>query len=143
MSEENPQDQTPVYSFQGDSPGAELLEIARIHHKEAKQLFESAHASEAEGRQQEAKLLFDLATSREERAVEFERAARGEGGDPIVTEILADQEEVIGSYSPHKSTYTATLSSTEQEALDKLAEYTPPPPTRMARAKAWISRMMK
>ena len=135
MPVEHHQDQAPVYSFQGSSPAEELLEIARIHHKEAKQLYESARAAEAEERHEEAKLLMDLADSRRERAEEFERAAKGEGNDPIVTEILEDQEDICHNYQPHTSTYTPTDGQLPDGWLE---EFTPPPPGRVARAMAWI-----
>jgi len=96
----NLQDQQPLYSFQGGSPADELLEIARIHHLEAQQLHQRALEARAEEREEEAKLLMDLSVSREERAVEFEKAARGEGGDPIVAEILDSQEEMRDGFGP-------------------------------------------
>jgi acyl-CoA reductase-like NAD-dependent aldehyde dehydrogenase len=139
MSGDNFQDPTPVYSFQGSSPSAEFLEIARIHHREAKQLLESAHAAEAEDRKEEAKLLMDLAIARRERAEEFERAARGEGGDPIVAEILDGQQEVLNSYTP----YTPTDIQTEGKLPEGwMEEYAPPPSSRIARAVAWIGGLI-
>lgn len=132
----------PSYTFIGSSPAAELLEIARIHHKEAKQLLDSANAAETEGRPEEARLLMDLSKSRRETALEFERAARGEGGDPIVTDILSDQEDISKKYVPHESKYTVKLTDAEKDALDNLAKYTePPPPGPIARAIAWFSRL--
>jgi len=104
MSDNHLPDQTPAYTFQGSSPAEEFLEIARIHHKEAKQMFESADTAKAEGREEEARLLTDLAIARRERAEEFERAARGEGSDPIVTEILDWQKELSEGYIPYTST---------------------------------------
>jgi hypothetical protein len=131
----------PSYTFIGTSPGDELLEVARIHRREAKQLQDSAHVAEAEGRQQEAKLLLDIAKERQDRAEEFERAARGETKDPCVTEILSDQEETIKGYVPHESKYVAKLTAAEQEALANLAEFIePPPPSPIARALSWFSR---
>jgi hypothetical protein len=91
------QDLKPSYTFIGTSPGDELLEVARIHRREVKQLMDSAYAAQAEGREQEAKLLFDIAKERQDRAEEFESAARGEIKDPCVTEILSDQEETTRS----------------------------------------------
>jgi hypothetical protein len=130
----------PSYTFIGTSPTAELLEIARIHHKEAKQLQESALASEAENRPEEAKLLMDIANTRLQTALDFEKAARGEGGDPIVTDILSDQDDISKNYVPHESKYTPKLTAAEQDALAHLAEYTaPPPPSPFARAVAWFS----
>jgi acyl-CoA reductase-like NAD-dependent aldehyde dehydrogenase len=139
MSGDNFPDPTPVYSFQGSSPADELLEIARLHHKEAKQLLDSAHAAEAEERHEEAKLLMDLANSRRERAEEFERAARGEGGDPIVAEILDSQEDICHSYTPHTSTYAPVDGKLPEGWLD---EYAPPPTSRIARAVAWIGGLI-
>src|ERR1035437_6647917 len=101
MPDNNPQDQTPVYSSQGNLPAKEFLDIARIHYREAKQLLESAQQAQAEGRQEEAKLLTDLAIARRERAEEFERVARGEGSDPIVTEILDYQDDMCKNYTPY------------------------------------------
>jgi hypothetical protein len=130
----------PSYTFIGTSPTAELLEIARIHHKEAKQLQESAIAAEAENRPEEAKLLMDISNSRLQTALDFEKAARGEGGDPIVTDILSDQEDISKNYVPHESKYAPKLTAAERETLDHLAEYiAPPPPSRFAKAVAWFS----
>jgi uncharacterized protein YqeY len=139
MSDDNFQDEVPAYSFQGSSPADELHEIARVHYLEAAQLFEHAQESLAEDRQEEAKLLIDLAKSRRERADEFERAARGEGGDPIVTEILADQQETLDNYTPH----TTTFMSEEELAAAAAAleeERKPPPLTGMARVLDRILR---
>ncbi len=131
----------PSYTFIGTPASAEHLEIARIHHREAKQMEESALASEAEGRLEEASLLRDLAKSRRETAMEFERAAKGQGKDPIVTDILSDQEETTKNFVPHESNYKVKLTAAEQEALDHLAEYTaPPPPSPIARAIAWFKK---
>jgi hypothetical protein len=91
----------PTYSFQGSSPAESYLDIARIHHKEAKQLLEAAQAAQAEDRREEAKLLFDVAASRKATAEAFERAARGETGDPIVAEILDSQEENREPFVPY------------------------------------------
>lgn len=131
----------PSYTFIGTSPGDELREVARIHNREAKQLEDNAAIAAAEGREQEAKLLKDIAKERRARADEFERAARGETKDPVVTEILSDQEDLTKSYVPHESKYAAKLTPAEQEALERLAEYTePPPPGPIGRAIAWFSR---
>jgi acyl-CoA reductase-like NAD-dependent aldehyde dehydrogenase len=131
----------PSYTFIGTSPGDELLEVARIHRREVKQLLDSAAASETEGREQEARLLRAIAKERQDRAEEFERAARGETKDPVITEILSDQEEGIKNYVPHESKYVAKLTAAEKEALANLAELTePPPPNPFARAFGWFSR---
>ena len=133
-------DLKPSYTFIGTPPSAEHLEVARIHYREAKQMEDNARTAEAEGRMEEASLLRDLAKSRRKTAEEFERAARGEGSDPIVTDILSDQEETTKNYVPHKSDYAPKLTDAEKEALEKLAEYTePPPPSPIARAISWFS----
>ena len=130
----------PSYTFIDTPPSVEHLEVARIHNKEAKQMEESAIVSEAEGRLEEAKLLLDLAKSRREIAAEFEKAARGEGKDPIVTDILSDQNDMNKNYVPHESNYAPKLTDAEKEALASLEKYTePPPPSPLARAKAWFS----
>ncbi len=105
MPDDNPKNKPPVYTFQGDSPADELHEIARIHYKEAKELLDRANESLAEDRQEEAKLLIDLSRSRRERADEFEKAARGEGGDPIVAEILDSQEDNCPGYTEYTPTF--------------------------------------
>ena len=132
MSDDNPHDRMPDYIFQGNSPAQQYLDVARIHHKEAKQLFERAQAALAEDRQEEARLLTDLAIARRETADAFDRAARGEGGDPIVAEILSGQQN---TYQPYSPTYIAP-----DEALPEgwLSEMKPRPLGRIARAVAWI-----
>jgi len=105
MSDVAVKPQGRVYSFLGNSPGEKLLDVARIHHREAKQLFEGAEAAKAEDRQEEAKLLLDLAIAREATANEFEKAAMGEAGDPIVAEILDWQEDLAVHYTPFTSDY--------------------------------------
>jgi hypothetical protein len=139
MPGDNFQDQEPVYSFQGSSPADELLEIARIHRREAKQLFDNAHAAQAEGREEEARLLMDLAVARRERADEFERAARGEGSDPVVTEILDWQEDLCADYVPPTSNYTPADGELPEGWLE---EYSPPKRGRIARAVAWVGSFM-
>jgi hypothetical protein len=135
MSDDNPQNQPPVYSFQGNSPADELLEIARIHHKEAKELLEHSQQAKAEGREEEAKLLMDLWVAREERAVEFERAARGEGGDPVVNEILDWQEDICETYTPP----SLEFFTEEELANSKLPDdLNPPPPGRIDRSLTWL-----
>ena len=130
----------PSYTFIGTPPGDELLDVVRIHRREVKQLLDSANTSEAEGREQEARLLRAIAKEREDRAVEFERAARGETEDPVVTEILSDQEESTKSYVPHSSDYAPKLTDAEKDVLENLAELTePPPPSPIARAFSWFS----
>jgi hypothetical protein len=129
-------DQKPHYSFQGDSPADELLEIARIHHLDAQQLRQRALVAEAEERHEEAKLLMDLSVSREQRAVEFEKAAKGEGGDPIVAEILDSQEELRDGFAPR---YIPSFISREDLfplKKPKKKESTLPKP--IARLMAWL-----
>ena len=41
-------DQRPTYVFKGRSPAEDYLEIARIHHREAKQLLEGAEQAKTE-----------------------------------------------------------------------------------------------
>ena len=135
-------DVKPSYTFIGTSPAAEHLEIARIHYKEAKQMEDNAQTAEAEGRLEEARLLRYLAKSRRQTAQDFEKAAKGEGGDPIVTEILSDQEDMNKNYVPHQSNYEVKLTAAEKEALDNLSDYiAPPPPGPIQRAITWFSRL--
>jgi len=143
MSDDDFQDMRdlkPSYTFIGTSASDELLAVARIHRREAKQMRDNADTAAAEGREQEAKLLRDIAKDREEKAEEFERAARGETKDPVVSEILDDQENVSKSYVPHQSEYVPKLTAAEKEALANLAELTePPPPSPLSRAFSWFS----
>ena len=130
------QDQTPIYTFLDSSQADEYREIARIHRKEGKQLLEHAHQAEAEDRQEEAKLLMDLAIKWEERAEEFEKAARGEGGDPIVTEILESQDEMIEKTSIK---YTAEFISEKDLPPARVPKHMQPlPPGNVERVIAWI-----
>jgi hypothetical protein len=100
-----PQEQEPVFTYQGSTPEEVPLEIARIHHHEAQQLFDRAFEAEVEGRVEEARLLTDLATAREATAVDFERVAHGESKDPIVEEILDWQEDIAEHFVPYQSSY--------------------------------------
>src|ERR1039458_9180625 len=129
------QDQTPIYTFLDSSRADEYREIARIHHKEAKQLLEHAHQAEAEDRREEAKLLMDLSISWEARAEEFEKAARGEGGDPIVTEILESQEEMIEKTSIKYTPEFITGKGLRPARLPKHMQPRPPGPIDRALAK--------
>jgi hypothetical protein len=144
MSDDDFEDQRelkPSYTFIGTSPGDELIEVARIHRREAKQMLDNAATAQAEGREQEAKLLRDIAKERLDRAEEFEKAARGETSDPVVTEILSDQEETTKNYVPHSSDYAPKLTDAEKAALENLAEFVePPPPSPLSRAMNWFSR---
>lgn len=135
MSQDNPKDQPPAYSFQGISSTEELLVIARIHHKEAKQLFEHAEEAIAEGRLEEAKLLTHLAIARKETADELDKAARGESGDPIVGELLESEELMCKNYTPKTPTYIAPDGALPPDWLEKIQ---PPPLGPIARAVAWI-----
>jgi hypothetical protein len=135
MSQNNPQNQAPACSFLGSSPAKELLVVARIHHKEAKQLFERADVADAEGRQEEAMLLIDLGIARRERAEELDRAAREEISDPIVAELLESEETMCKNYIPNTPTYTAPEAELPQSWIDEL---TPRPLGPIARAVAWV-----
>src|ERR1039457_6775139 len=104
MSRDDLQNQSPAYTFLGHSPKEELLVIARIHHKEAKQLLERAQEAQAEGRQEEARLLTDLGIARRERAEELDKAAREEIDDPIVAELLENEEIMCKNYTPNTPT---------------------------------------
>jgi acyl-CoA reductase-like NAD-dependent aldehyde dehydrogenase len=135
MSRDNPQYQAPGFTFLGRSSADEYLEVARIHNREAKQLFDRAQEALAEDRQEEARLLTDLAIARRERADEFERAAREEGGDPIVAEILDNEEAMCKNYIPYTPTYIAPEEELPQSWKDELK---PRPLGPVARAVAWI-----
>jgi acyl-CoA reductase-like NAD-dependent aldehyde dehydrogenase len=135
MSRDNPRNQAPGYTFQGRSSADEYREVARIHYKEAKQLFENAQKALAEDRQEEARLLTDLGIARRERADEFERAARQEGGDPIVAELLDSEEFMCKNYTPNTPIYIAPEAELPQSWKDELK---PRPLGLIARAVAWI-----
>jgi len=135
MSHSSHQDRTSAYSFQGRSSSEELLEIARLYQKEAKQLLERAQEALAEDRQEEAKLLKDLAIAQRERADEFEKAAREEGGDPIVAEILRHQQSQRKDHASYTPTYSAPEEELPQSWIDEMK---PPPLGPIARAVAWI-----
>jgi hypothetical protein len=138
MPDDNPRNQRlPAdYASQGSSPNEELREIARIHHREAKELLEHSQQAKAEGRDEEAKLLMDLWVAREARAVEFEKAARGEGGDPIVTEILDWQEDLCENYTPHSLEFFTEEELAKSKLPDELES---PPQGRIDRAFEWLS----
>jgi hypothetical protein len=140
MPDDNPKDKPLVYTFQGDSPADELHEIARIHYKEAKELLDRANESLAEGRQEEAKLLIDLSKARRERADEFEKAARGEGGDPIVAEILDSQQDNCPGYTGYAPTF---MTPEELLAAEIALETVPPQPGWFTRTREWIWRLIK
>ncbi len=137
MSANDSQGKTSAYTFQGGSPADQFLEIAHLHHLEAKQLFEGADKARAADRQEEAKLLLDLATSREERAIEFERAARGECDDPIVGEIIDGLEETRVKFTPYTPTFLTNedlLSGPTPEDKPKLGP--------IARVVAWVGSLV-
>lgn len=135
MTHNNPHQHAPAFTFQGRSSVDEYREVARIHYREAKQMFENAQKALAEDRPEEAKLLTDLAIARRDRADEFERAAREEGDDPIVAEILDNEESMCKNYIPYTSTYTAPDEELPQSWKDELK---PRPLGPIARAVAWI-----
>jgi len=135
MPEENPQDQKSIYTYKGNSPVEEYLEVASIYNKEAKQLFERAQQALAEDRQEEARLLNDIAISRREKAEEFEKAAKEKGDDPIVTEILSYQQELLDNYVPHTPTYVAPEDDLPAEWLE---EFKRPKLGPFARFVAWF-----
>ena len=137
MPDDNIEDIAPVYSFQGSASADAMLDIARIHHREADQLLASARTAEAEGRTEEAKLLLDLEAARRNTAKEFEKVATGELGDPIVTEILDWQEDISKNYTPHTP---ISLASEGELPADWLQEMKPPPPGPVARALAWVGK---
>jgi hypothetical protein len=140
MPDDNPKNKPPVYTFQGDSPADELHEIARIHYKEAKELLDRANESLAEDRQEEAKLLIDLSRARRDRADEFEKAARGEGGDPIVAEILDSQEDNCPGYTEYTPTF---MSAEELLPVELPPEPKPPLSTRIGHILVGIWHLMK
>jgi hypothetical protein len=105
MSDDDLQDQPPVYTFLGEEPAGVFRELADMHHREAQQLLEHAMQAEAEDRQEESKLLMDIMVAREQRAAELELAARGEGEDPSVVEVLDGQQEILNTYTPNTMTF--------------------------------------
>jgi len=140
MPDDNRKDKPLVYTFQGDSPADELHEIARIHYKEAKELLDRANESLAEDRQEEAKLLIDLSRSRRERADEFEKAARGEGGDPIVAEILDSQEDMCTEFIGYTPTF---MKPEELVPVELPPEPKPPLLKRIGRILVGIWHLIK
>jgi hypothetical protein len=118
-------DEPPAYHYRDDLPGGGLVDVANIHHREAKQLYIGAETAKAEGREEEARLLLDLAIAREETAKEFDKAAKGEVGDPIVAEILDWQEDISENFVPYISDYVAPVDDT------------PPPPPKEFSLREW------
>jgi len=137
MSANDSHAKTSAYTFQGGSPADQFLEVARIHHLEAKQLFEGAEKARQADRQEEANLLLDLATSREARAMDFERAARGECDDPIVTEIIDGLEETRVKPTPYAPTFL-----TSEELLSVATPDDKPKLGPIARAVAWVGSLV-
>jgi acyl-CoA reductase-like NAD-dependent aldehyde dehydrogenase len=135
MTHNSPQNQAPAYTFQGRSSSEEFLEVARIYDKEANQMLERAQEALAEDRQEEAKLLMHLATVHRERADEFKKAAREDGSDPIVAEILDHQQSNRKNYTSYTPVYSAPDEELPQSWIDEMK---PPPLGPIARAVAWI-----
>lgn len=134
MPDDSPQDKMPGFTFQGRSQVDEQLEVARLYHKEANLLLERAQAALADDRQEEARLLLDLAKAQRERADEFEKAARGESGDPIVAEILNNLQTQRNNITSSTPTYTAPV----EDIPFWVKEMKPRPLGPIARAVAWI-----
>ncbi|MGO9777208.1 MAG: hypothetical protein ACLPM3_11545 [Terracidiphilus sp.] len=139
MPDDKLQNQPPGLSIQGSAQAEEFLEIAKIHHREANKLFEGAAAAQAEDRQSEAKLLTELAVARRNTAVEFERAARGEGSDPIVAEILDWQEGLNEGYVPYAPTFVTGDEPVPEQLIEELKK---PEPGLIARAVAWVGGLI-
>ena len=139
MPDDKLQNELPDFSFQGSAQAKEFLDIAKIHHREANKLFEGALAAQAEDRQSEAKLLTELAIARRNTADEFERAARGEGSDPIVKEILDWQEDLSGDYTPYTPTFVTGDEPAPEQLIEELRK---PKPGLIARAVAWVGGLI-
>jgi hypothetical protein len=140
MPDEGFEEEDPGYTFLGSSPAEKFRDLAVLHRKEADQLLERAREAEDEGRHEEAKLMRDVALVREQRAEELERAAKGEGDDPSVTEVLDSQKEMLGSYTP------PTLSFIKPEDLPPATvpeHMRPLPPGNIDRAWGWIKDRLK
>jgi hypothetical protein len=114
------------YEYQVRMPVIEFRDIARIHHREAERLLDRARTAQAEDRQHEAMLLADLSIAQRKRAEEYEKAARGEGRDPIVAEILDGLQEQRESFIP------------VGEPFQEQPQFTPK--GRFDRALSWFSR---
>jgi hypothetical protein len=65
----------------------------------------------------------------------MEKAAREEIADPIVAELLEDEEAMSKNYIPYTPTYTAPEDELPQSWKDELK---PRPLGPIARAVAWI-----
>jgi hypothetical protein len=136
MSDDDLQDQTPVYTFLNEEPAEVFRELAGLHHKEAKQLLEHAQQAEAEDRQEEAKLLMDVMAAREQRAAELEKAARGEVEDPSVIEVLDGQQDILSHYTPNTMTF---FKEDELPPATVPEHMRPRPPGRIALTMTKIS----
>jgi hypothetical protein len=139
MPDETKKYQQSDYVFKARSAAEDCLEIAKIHHREAKQLFENASRAEAEGRLEEAKLLTDLAVAREATAVEFESTARGESSDPVVAEILDWQEDLSEGYVAYTPTFVTGDEPVPEQLIEELRK---PKPGLIARAVAWVGGLI-
>ena len=140
MPDEGFEEEDPGYTFLGSSPAEKFRDLAVLHRKEADQLRERAREAEEEGRHEEAKLMNDVALVREQRAEELEKAARGEGDDPSVTEVLDSQQEMLGSYT------APTLSFIRPEDLPHATvpeHMRPVPPGNIDRAWGWVKDRLK
>jgi len=128
------------YTFKASSPAEDYLAIASIHHREAKQLLENAQAAQAEDRQEEAKLLMDLAVERRKTAEEFEKAAKGEASDPIVDEILDWQEDLCEGYTPYAPSFFSDeeLAAAAAAVAAEAAEQEPSWSRRVNHAWDWV-----
>jgi hypothetical protein len=139
MLDETKKYQQSDYIFKARSPAEDCLEIAKIHHREAKQMFDNARSAEAEGRLEEAKLLTDLAVAREAIAAEFESTARGESSDPIVAEILDWQDNLNEGYVPYTPTFVTGDELAPAQLIEELRK---PEPGLIARAVAWVGGLI-
>jgi hypothetical protein len=140
MSDEGYQEGDPGYTFLGSSPAEKFRELAGLHLKEAKQLRERAREVEEEGRVEEAKLMLDVAAVREQRAAELEKAARGEGDDPSVAEVLDGEKEVLDAYVPPSMLF---IRPEDLPPATVPMHMRPIPPGRVDKALAWIKDWFK
>jgi hypothetical protein len=139
MPDNNPQKML-THPFEGITTVEECLNVARIHHREADQLFEGAQLAQAEERAEEAKLLLDLAIARRARGEEFERAARGEINDPIIAEIREFEPEMFKNFTPNTQTYVAPDAELPPEWYEETKR---PPLGPFARALAWLGTWIR
>jgi hypothetical protein len=120
---------TVVGHFRSRSLVDEYRDIARIHFREARKLYETAIASQAEDMMHEVHLLMDLAIARHDKAMLYEKLARGEGHDPIVAEILDSQQEQRENFI-----------LAEGQVAGRIDEHDNSLTGRYERALAWVSR---